>query len=113
MTQNASLESIFTEAVRITSLLDRSEFLHDACGNDSELRGRVDALLQAHDEAGSFLDHPVARIAPGEQIDEDTSRDLSATHVEPEGLVSLAFLPLWRVTLLGLAILWLHYFGLF
>lgn len=34
---------------------ERAAWLHDACGDDAELRAEVDELLAAHDDAGSFL----------------------------------------------------------
>jgi hypothetical protein len=37
---------------------ERSAFLDNACNGDSELRREVDALLAAHADAGSFLEHP-------------------------------------------------------
>jgi serine/threonine protein kinase len=36
----------------------RSGYLEDACGADDLLRQRVEALLQVHDRAGSFLQRP-------------------------------------------------------
>ncbi len=36
----------------------RAAYLDEACGGDAELRRRVEALLQAHDDAGSFLNRP-------------------------------------------------------
>src|SRR5437868_3367165 len=33
---------------------ERGGFLERECGGDAELRGRVEALLRAHDEPGSF-----------------------------------------------------------
>src|SRR5262245_47542392 len=54
---------------------DRPAFLEGACGGDAELRGRVEELLRAHAEPGSFLaaparepllteDHPRAGLPP-------------------------------------------------
>jgi serine/threonine protein kinase/WD40 repeat protein len=39
---------------------ERAAYLDEACGGDAELRRRVEALLQAHDDAGSFLEKPAA-----------------------------------------------------
>src|SRR5262245_42177182 len=61
--QDASPEmlSIFAEAIDRPSPLERAAFLESACGDDVDLRGRIEALLRAHDEAGGFLwDHPGA-----------------------------------------------------
>ena len=47
-------KQIFQDALdRIGS--DRWQFVAATCGDDAELRARVDALLAAHDEAGAFL----------------------------------------------------------
>ncbi|HSA02993.1 MAG TPA: protein kinase, partial [Candidatus Paceibacterota bacterium] len=42
---------------------ERSAYLAGACGNNADLRQRVEALLRAHEEAGGFLpEHPGMRI---------------------------------------------------
>ena len=53
---------------------DRSSFLAEACGADSELRAEVESLLASHEDAGEFLDAPpsmspiAARVACGEEM---------------------------------------------
>src|SRR5689334_1853839 len=49
---------IFIAARHIASPEDRSGYLDEACGGDAALRARIDELLQAQDQAGSFLRHP-------------------------------------------------------
>src|SRR5262245_46672317 len=62
--------SIFADAIERPSQDARALFLEAACGTNGELRQRIDALLQAHDEAGGFLrDRPMAS-RPGETIDQ-------------------------------------------
>ena len=56
--QAITVESIFLEAVEKTSPSEREAFLKEACAGDSQLRTRVEALLRAHDDAGSFLATP-------------------------------------------------------
>lgn len=46
---------IFLEAIEKVSPEERARYLEEACMVGSELRDRVDALLQAHDNAGKFL----------------------------------------------------------
>jgi len=46
---------IFDAAVEVTSAEARSAYLIGACGEDAELRARVEALLRAHEQAGGFL----------------------------------------------------------
>ncbi len=48
-------EEIFNEA-RTLPLAERAAYLKGACGADTPLRGKVEALLDADAEAGSFLE---------------------------------------------------------
>ncbi len=50
-----SPEQVFHEARAIQASSERDAYLRGACGNDAALRSRVDALLAADAEAGSFL----------------------------------------------------------
>src|SRR5438552_5114538 len=43
-------------------------FLDEACGGRAELRREVWDLLQAHREAGSFLNQPLAQLSPEEAL---------------------------------------------
>jgi hypothetical protein len=47
--------SIFADALACASVEDRVELLDRACREDAALRARVEALLEAHREAGDFL----------------------------------------------------------
>ena len=47
--------SIFCAALERLSAQERAAYLETACGRDMELRARLEALLQAHDQAGGFL----------------------------------------------------------
>lgn len=49
--------SIFTEALR-TLPLERAALLEQRCGKDKTLRRKIEALLQAHDRLGNFLENP-------------------------------------------------------
>jgi serine/threonine protein kinase len=57
-----SERDIFTAAREMTDPAARSAYLDGACGGDPGLRSRVEALLRAHDQADSLLDHPA--VAP-------------------------------------------------
>src|SRR6516164_3779950 len=37
---------------------ERAAYLEKACAGDAALRGRVEGLLQAHEQAGDFLETP-------------------------------------------------------
>src|SRR5262245_52382526 len=52
-----SIEGIFVEALGKTTPQERREFLNAACADSPERRQRIEALLAAYDDAGSFLQH--------------------------------------------------------
>src|ERR1051326_515051 len=56
-------ESIFAAALDKRTSEERSAFLVEACAGDALLRRRVEALLQSHEEADSFLQSPVLQAA--------------------------------------------------
>ena len=49
--------AVFTEAIKVPPH-QRPAFLDKACGEDVELRRKVEALLSAHDRMGDFLEKP-------------------------------------------------------
>jgi len=51
--------AVFTKAIKVP-LQDRAAFLENACRGDEDLRGKVEALLRAHDRIGNFLEEPPA-----------------------------------------------------
>jgi hypothetical protein len=67
------IQSIFLAALEAA---DRTALLARECGDDIELRQRVEMLLQAHDRSGSFLDKPAVQpvttdLPAGQWIDRD------------------------------------------
>ena len=48
-------KQIFLEALEQASPTELQHYLDRACGDDAELRSRVEALLEAHREVGPFL----------------------------------------------------------
>ena len=54
---------IFMRAIEAGSIEARAEILDQSCRDVAELRRKVEALLMAHDAAGSFLDHPAPGLA--------------------------------------------------
>src|SRR5882724_878177 len=64
--------AVFTEALRLPPE-DRDRYLSEACKGDPEFRLRVEALLQAHEQAGDFLGRPA------------TDRPASAVQAFPGG----------------------------
>jgi len=57
------IEIIFAEALRHPGADVRAAYLAVACRDDAQLRVRVDALLNAHENAGSFLSSPAESLA--------------------------------------------------
>jgi serine/threonine-protein kinase len=54
-TQLLNIRAIFDRAIEIVSEIDRKAYLDEACAAAPEFRVQVEALLQAHAQAGSFL----------------------------------------------------------
>ncbi len=55
-----SFDTIFSGAIEIASGEERAAFVARACGTDEELRRRVERLVDAHFQAGTFLESPPA-----------------------------------------------------
>jgi eukaryotic-like serine/threonine-protein kinase len=55
---DGSHDSIFCGAIEIASSEERDAFIARACGSDAELRRQVTRLVDAHFQAGSFLESP-------------------------------------------------------
>src|SRR5262245_75549 len=52
----AEPDDIFCDALELTSPMERAAYLDRACGDDTELRRRVERLLEADAAADDFLD---------------------------------------------------------
>jgi hypothetical protein len=70
---NPHLMTIFSAALDCESLEERNAYLDQACGSDAALRVRVEALLQAHEQAGRFLEP--ARVLGAATTGGDPSAD--------------------------------------
>src|SRR5882724_4277497 len=59
------VEKLFDAALRLPSAEQRAAYLDSVCGNDLGLRQQIEALLRAHEQAGTFLESapPGARAA--------------------------------------------------
>jgi hypothetical protein len=68
------LKELFLNAAEIKTPAERAAFLERECGNDAELRRKLEALLHAHDDSASFL-------APGPTSDPTPTGD-EQPHVE-------------------------------
>ena len=56
--EHRRLEKLFSAALDKDPATDRSLFLAEACGGDTDLREQIEGLLEAHNRVGSFLDTP-------------------------------------------------------
>jgi eukaryotic-like serine/threonine-protein kinase len=63
MTPMSPVEAIFFAALEKTTPQERSAYLAQACGDDANLRDRVERLLAAHPQVGNFLEQPAAEPA--------------------------------------------------
>jgi eukaryotic-like serine/threonine-protein kinase len=55
MTEQSPAEAIFFAALERHTAEERIAYLNAACGDDSNLRQRVERLLAAHPKVGKFL----------------------------------------------------------
>ena len=49
---------IFADAMQIDSESERANYLGEACGDDQQMRERIEQLLREKDSLGSFLESP-------------------------------------------------------
>src|SRR5262249_2501733 len=69
-----SEEEVFHEALGLAGPQERSAYLDRACAGDPGLRAQVEALLQAHAQASSFLAGPPAGLAPAPEASSPPGR---------------------------------------
>ena len=50
------VKTIFLDAMERSPGVERTEYLDGACGNNAELRRKIEILLAAHEQAGEFFD---------------------------------------------------------
>lgn len=58
-----SERELFFHAIDLECSEERSDYLEKACGDDSELRASVDALLKAHELPARLLDHAIGPVS--------------------------------------------------
>jgi len=61
---DSRIEVVFDAALQKGSSPERSAYLEGACGEDMDLRARVETLLRAHDQAGEFLEATSGNDSP-------------------------------------------------
>ena len=77
-TENIDIEKTFNAARHISDLAERAAYLDRARGSDAALRARVDKLLDALDEVGSFLEIKTPPSPPS-LADDNTPPNATAT----------------------------------
>ena len=80
-----SFDTIFCGAIEIASGEERAAFVARACGADEELRRRVERLVDAHFQAGSFLESPPA--SPTVSMASAASTEVAGTVIGPYKLL--------------------------
>src|SRR5262249_51136335 len=60
----AEPDDIFCDVLELASSAERAAYLDRACGDNADLRRRVERLLEAHADAGSFLAASPPVVAP-------------------------------------------------
>ena len=88
MNDLSQLETIFFAALNRTAPEERMAFLNDACGDDRQLRRRVEAMLTAQSQAGSFLESPPVSLAGSSALD-PPPREQPGTVIGPYTLVDV------------------------
>mgnify|MGYP001107025927 CR=1 FL=1 len=56
--EQKDIKAIFSEAIEKQTPEEKAAYLDAICGKDTELRSKIEALLKAHEQAGSFLEIP-------------------------------------------------------
>jgi eukaryotic-like serine/threonine-protein kinase len=64
------VKELFLKALKLSSPEERAAFLAQACAGKPELRAQVDSLLEAHQQAGSFLEDPATATMPERPVAE-------------------------------------------
>jgi serine/threonine protein kinase/WD40 repeat protein len=71
---------IFLEALNQPTPEERAQYLDETCGDNAELRQRVELLLAAHEDAGSFLEKTpeelLATIGQEHEVDLDSWKEV-------------------------------------
>src|SRR5688500_10722571 len=85
MNDPSPLEAIFFAALEEGTPQDRAAYLDEACAGDPGLRRRVEKMLAAQAQAGSFLEQPAC--SPAVTVDEQPLREGPGTVIGPYKLL--------------------------
>jgi hypothetical protein len=81
------VKSIFLAALEKDPGGPRSAYLDEVCGQDIELKQRVEALLARHEAAGSFLASPASAVDPYPTVDEPDATESLGMVIGPYKLL--------------------------
>jgi eukaryotic-like serine/threonine-protein kinase len=87
MNDSPQLLSVFSEALERQSGAERAAYLDRACGDDADLRARVEDLLRAHERAPNFLEGSPPQRHPGATVDEIPVTERPGTLIGPYKLL--------------------------
>jgi tRNA A-37 threonylcarbamoyl transferase component Bud32 len=84
-------ESLFLQALELSSAKEQAAFLDRECGANPELRSSVEALLRHHREGSGFLESPPTEVVvAGEQLTagdaENSALDFLTSSAEPTSI---------------------------
>ena len=82
---NPEANALFLEALDLHPSEQRRAYLDPACGDNTALRARVEALLAASERAGSFLDKPAVEHVAAKADWPKEARDVSRFAAEQTG----------------------------
>src|SRR5262245_7277219 len=82
---NPRANEIFLQALEAGSAEGCAAILDRACGGDAELRQRVEGLLRAHEQAGSFLGRAAAEESGMDACTSGAESDPAVEAPAPEG----------------------------
>src|SRR4051794_9074730 len=87
MNDNPRLLSVFSEALERQSVAERAAYLDRACGDDADLRARVEDLLRAHERAPNFLEGSPPQRDPSATVDQPPLTQRPGTVIGPYKLL--------------------------
>src|SRR5689334_12798020 len=87
MNDSPQLLSVFSEALECPSAAERAAYLDRACGDDADLRARVEDLLRAHERTPNFLEGNPPQRDPGATVDEPPVSERLGTVIGPYKLL--------------------------
>ncbi len=88
-----NVRAVFDRALDIDTAADRQAYLDAACAAAPEVRQKVEALLKAYQDAGSFLEGPAPDLDAGADVRPGRPAGLDGTGPFPGPASGLRFVP--------------------